>query len=249
MSVKITFKIPVEFYANLTVKRAMDNAANFVRDMWLSRAPHVTGEYAQGLLQDKSVIVRPGEITIQNVAKHAEWYEFGHRAFNIGLAILAKSKKARVSKEGFRYLPIRITKRGSAKFRAPSIQKNIKDAFKRTIPKGKIPTVSKYGAIAQYMPRKRLQVPLKAKPGTPGDVVTISEKAIRKDPTKWRVPAQPAKKLAEKVKKETEPMVLNMLRQALTGEQERQKQMHGKNPAWYKRSMKNKPIKKTTVAR
>jgi hypothetical protein len=239
MAVKIVMKMPVEFFANITMRRALDNSAKFVRDYWLSLSPHQSGEYASGLLQDKSIIVRPGEIVIQNLAKHANWYEVGHKAFNIGLAILSSSKKTRVSKDGYRYLPIRIPNRGKTKFRATSTQKKVKDDFKRTVPKGKIPIIKTYGGIGKYEQRKLLKKPLKAT-STDGNIVTISEKAIRQDPTKWLSPAVEGKKLSEKVQRETEPLVMNMIRQAILGEKERQKQTTGKNPKWFKPSMTKK---------
>jgi hypothetical protein len=237
--ISITFKLPVEYFANITVRRALDNSAKFVRDYWLAKSPHQSGEYAQGLLQDKSIIVRPGEITVQNLSKHANWVEVGHRAFNIGLAILNSSKKTRVSKEGYKYLPIRIPNRGKTRYRAIATQRKVKEDFTKTIPKGKIPVIATYGGIGKYEPRKRLQTPLIAKTQG-GNIVTISEKAIRKDPSKWVSPAVEGKKISEKVRNETEPMVMRMIMQAILGEKERQKQLHGRNPKWFKPSMVKK---------
>ena len=248
MSVEVSYRVPSELYANVTTRAAMINAANFVRDLWLSESPHVSGEYARGLLNPKSVRVLAGEITVVNHAKHAKFCEYGHRAFNIGLAMLNNSSKTKVSKDGSRYLVIRIDSKGKSRIRSAAVKGNVKKAFIDTMPLGsKYPVVRKYGGIAKYEQRKRLQKPLVAKSSGKGTTVTISEKAIRADPNKWRVPALPGKGLARKIHDEAEPLVKEMLRRAIEGERLRYERGHGRSPTWYRKTMPERAVRRSFV--
>jgi hypothetical protein len=227
----------------------MRNCADFVRDMWLSRAPHVSGAYANGLLESNSVIVRQGSILIQNLAQHAQWYEYGHNGFNIGKRILLTSKKVKVSKDGFRFLRFRMNEKGPTKFRSENVARGVKQSFRNALPTGSVrPQINSYGGIAAYERRKRLMKPMMAK-SKQGGWLTISEKAIKANPDKWWIPAMVGKNLAKKIQEETRPLVMEMLRRAVEGERLRQKKATNKDPVWYRKSMSKYPVKSQTVKR
>ena len=248
MTVKISFQIPKELHSNISTRKAIINCANYVRDLWLADAPHVSGEYARGLLQKDSVQIKAGEIIIQNLAPHAKWYEEGHRTFNIGLAILKNSKKAKTSKEGFKYLTFKMKEKGPTKFRSPSVKKNVTDAFRKTMPTGGrlAPIIRTYGGVSRYIARRRLAKPMMVKTGK-SEWITISEKAIRRDPMKWQMPAMKGRKLAKKIKREAELHVRDMLRRVIEGERIRQLKTKGTKPSWYSYRTKLRPIRKSRI--
>lgn len=191
-------------------------------------------------MQSNSVKVFAGEIIVTNFCDHAQYYEDGRRAFNIATAILNGGKGVKTAKDGTRYKTIVIKKRPETRFRSPSIATRVTNSFKATFPIGmKAPKVETYGGIKKYKPRKALQNVLKAKQRSDKTILTISEKTLREDPSRWKVPAMQGKKIAEKVQKEGSTYVAEAVRRAIEGEMARQSKM-GKSPSW---SVPRTPIK------
>lgn len=235
MSVSIKFKFPAELAKNHTVSRALWNAAYFIRDLWLARAPYASGAYAKGLQNAGSVKVRGGTIEITNFAKHAALVEYGHRSFNLGLAMLNSGKGVSYSKDGNRYKRIHIDQKTQTRTRSPNVATQVKSSFQKTFPIGfPTPRITKYGAMKPYNPRRSLQRPLaqRGAPGGPRGFFTISEKAIRENPNKWQIPAREGKKLGLEVQKEGKQYVAEALRLAVQGERHRQLRMKGVQPKW-----------------
>lgn len=224
MPVSISIPFDRSLSGNQAVQRTIWNAARMVRDLWLSRAPHISGAYAQGLQHPSSVTVKPGEIVITNFAKHASYYEDGTRAFNWGMQFLMKGgPKVKRDKEGFRYAVIKIDPKGKAAFRKEGVGKAIIAAFQGTLPRGrtKFPDYNGVGDIARYTQRKSLSKPLKPKAPGKGAMkgfFVVSERAIRENPKRWFHEAKEGYKLAADVKAATEPLVIRALAKVVVAE-------------------------------
>ena len=237
MSAEIKFNFPKGMLKNHNTREAIKNAANFIRDLWLSKVPNKGGGYAKGLQQPGSVKVEDGRITITNFAKHAGIVENGFKSYNIGLKILANGKGVKVSKDGNRYKIVRLPERSEKKIELKDKSSHVTNAFKRTIPKA---LNSAWGHKTYERP-KQLHAALnkqKQKQGTTASkLVVISEKAIKKDPTKWQMPAREGKKIAEAVFKEARPLIAEAVRQAQIAEVSRQTK-RGQTPSWAKPARK-----------
>lgn len=248
--VKIVYKYPNEIGSNANIKRTLENAAMFVRDLWLARAPYATGAYAAGLLHSGSVKVGNGEIVIENKAKHAAVLEHGFSSYNLGLAILNGGKGVKTSKDGNRYKKIVIGPSYATRYRQKTVQQQVQKSFSKLAPLGLKPNqFTKYGGVKKYTPRKSLQQLLKPKQ-KPGQIqiLTISEKAIKEDPTKWRMPAREGRKIAAEVQKDARQVVTDAIRAAIQNEKGRMQQ-RGRTPAWYKPTTARQPLKAVRGAR
>jgi len=247
MSIVVSFSFPRELSRNATTRRALVNAALFVRDLWLARSPYASGEYAKGLQHAGSVRVEQDKIVIENKAKHAAVVEFGHRSFNIGLAMLRNGRGVRTAADGSRYKIVRIEPGARGATRAAGVSRAVVASFTKLFPMGmRVPRVDRYGGIKPYKPRRALQRPLKGlspRTGSPKGFFIISEKAIRANPHKWQIPAQQGRKLGAKVQAEARPYVIEAIRQAVQGERDRQMRVRGKKPGWYRPAMSRNPLK------
>lgn len=234
MAIEVSFTVPKELSANATIKKHLWNIANYIRDYWLAKSPSVTGEYAKGLLQNGSVKVTGNVIIIRNLSDHAKYYEFGHQAFNIGMKMLNNGKNVKISKEGFRYKHIKIGDKLQTKSRKDSVAAGVSQSFMSLTPMGmNLPVISRYGATPHYQAKKSLKKVLK--PGKVirkgSDVLTVSEKAIRLDPSKWLVPKMEGRNLAKTVQKEVKPLIIHSLHAIVKAEKERQSR-NGRTPQW-----------------
>lgn len=245
--VSITFTFPPGLSRNATVRRALVNAAYFVRDLWLARSPYASGDYARGLTHSGSIKVSNDRIEIINLSRHAQWVESGTRSFNIGLAMLRNGRGVRTAADGSRYKIVRIEPGARGATRAAGVSRAVVASFTKLFPMGmRVPRVDRYGGIKPYKPRRALQRPLKglsSKPGSPKGFFIISEKAIRANPHKWQIPAQQGRKLGAKVQAEARPYVIEAIRQAVQGERDRQMRVRGKKPGWYRPAMSRNPLK------
>lgn len=223
MPVQIVVKFDRSLYGNPAVQKALWNAARFIRDLWLSRAPNLSGAYARGLQKPQSIIVRPGEIVVQNLAPAAGFYESGTRAFNWGLETLRRGKNVKTSKDGFKYKVIHIKPQGRVAFRKPTVGLGVIAAFRATIPKGRTTFAAYQGFkdIGRYKPRAILAKPLKAKKplaaGMSGFFV-VSERAIRENPRRWFHERVEGHFVARDVQREAEPIVARALAQVSAAE-------------------------------
>ena len=234
MAIEVSFKIPQEMSSNATIKKHLWNIAKFIRDYWIAKSPSVTGEYAKGLLQSGSIKVAGNEITVRNLAKHAQYYEFGHAAFNIGLKMLQNGRGVKVSKEGFRYKHVKIGDKHATKYRKENVAAGVSNSFMSMTPMGMgLPLITSYGAAPEYHAKKSLTKMLKPGKVTRkgSDCLTISEKAIRLNPNKWLVPAMQGKNLAKKVQQEVRPLIIQSLHAIVKAEKERQTSK-GRTPQW-----------------
>jgi hypothetical protein len=234
MAVEINFTVPRELASNSTIKKHLWNIAKYIRDYWIAKSPSVNGEYVKGLLNPGSIKVIGENIIVRNLSKHAQFYEFGHRAFNIGMKMLNNGRGVYVSKEGFRYKRVKISDRLETKFRKESVSASVSQSFMSLTPMGlNLPVISKYGATPQYQSRKSLQKMLKpgkvVKEGA--DCLTISEKTIRLNPSKWLVPAMQGRHLAKEVQKEVRPLIMQSLHAIVKAEKVRQRSK-GRTPQW-----------------
>lgn len=224
MAVRITIKFDRRLFGNPAIQRTLWNAAKMVRDLWLSRAPHVSGDYVDGLRHPGSIAIRPGVIEVTNFSEHAQVYEFGHKAFNWGLKMLEKGgAKVKTAKDGSKYRIIKVDPAARASFRKPSVGAAVITAFKATVPRGrgKFKAYSGSADIGKYHQHVRLGKAIKAKPplasGMSGFFV-VSEKAIKADPKKWFHDKMPGFKLAASVQREAAPIIKEAIAQALSAE-------------------------------
>jgi hypothetical protein len=245
--VKVAFSFPPEIARNPRVRSALLDAGNFVRDLWLARAPYSSGDYARGLMHAGSVKLTGNKLEITNTCPHAAVVEFGFRSYNIGLAILNSGKGVRMSAEGFRYKVIKIGDTAKARYRQASVAQAVQKSYAKLAPIGLSNPNFKFGA---YKPRMSLQKPLKpgAVRGT-SQVLTISEKAIKQNPDKWRMPSRDGKKLGERIQKEGAVIIKDVVRRIIAQERDRQKRLYGKKPRWFKPSMARAPLKQVPVSR
>lgn len=223
-SVSITLKFDRRIWGNPAVQRTVWNAAKMVRDLWLARSPNLSGEYAKGLMHQASVVVRPGEIVVTNMAEHAAVYEYGHKAFNWGLAFLRSgSGKVKRAKDGSKYAIIKIDPKGRSAFRKPSVAGNVIAAFRGTVPRGRT-KFSAYEGVAsmtRYEAQQRLRKRLKPKAALQGAMrgyFVVSEKAIKADPKKWFHAKTEGYRLARDVKREAQPIVERAIAQVVAAE-------------------------------
>jgi len=232
--ISISFQYPKELEANATIRRALYNAANFVRDLWLARSPYATGDYAKGLQHTQSVQVSGGQIKITNFSKHASVIEYGFKGYNIGLAMLNSGKNVKVAADGNRYKMIHIDPKPRANYRQAGVASAVVKSFTKMAPIGMpIAKLTKYGQIKPYKSKPSLKKPIKGKPAlasSPRGFLVISEKAIKADPKKWMMPSRAGMKLAEKLQKEARPFVLDAIKLAVKQERERQERMRKGTP-------------------
>lgn len=251
--VEISFNYPPELARNLTVNRALKDAANFIRDLWVAKSPYATGAYADGLYQSGSVKVGNGKVRIINYAKHAATVEYGFQGYNLGMAMLNSGRNVKTSKEGHRYKVISIKEQPTARHRKSSVAQGVQSSFAKLMPLGMKPNQhTKYGGLKRYNARRGLRKPIKGgrpNPHGPRGVFTISEKAIRQDPSKWMVPDREGKFLAQEVQKETRAVIRQVLRKAVKLESQRQKRVKGVTPKWHNPQVARHPITGISVSR
>lgn len=234
---------------NATVRRAIQNSAEFIRDLWLARAPYKSGKYAQGLTHAGSIRVSRGRVEIINHAKHAQAIEMGVKSYNLAMAILNSGKGVKISKEGYRYKKIKIEESPAARYRKPSVAQSVQKSFSKLAPLGMRPnSLTKYGGIRSYTARKRLQKPLKPQKTTNIGLFTISEKAQKANPNKWQIPEREGRNLARDVHRDAKPLISDAIRKAVQQERDRQKRTKGKVPAWYNPAMARNPVKNNPVS-
>ncbi len=233
--VSIIFQYPPELARNPVIKQAIDNAALFVRDLWLARAPYASGEYAKGLSRQSSVSTSGGKIEIKNFAKHAHVVEFGFSSYNLGMRILNSGKGVKRSADGFRYKLIKIEPSSTGRHRQASVGDRLAKSFAKTFPGMPISKISRMGKQKQYQARRSLQRPLKGgspKHGGPQGFYVISERTIRLNPSRWMMPKREGRNLAREVQKEARPLVMQAIRKAVTQEKQRRSSMRGRAPGW-----------------
>ena len=228
MSVKIVIKFSDSLLRNLTINRAIHNAALFIRDFWLARSPYNSGDYARGLLHAGSIQVGNGKIVVENKSKYADYLEYGTRSFNIGQKLLANGKGVKISKDGHRYKRIRIEPNRRTRMRAESVQAQVLRSFDRLTPLGMNQSkVTKYGGVKNYETRRSLLRPLVGKAPLKTafkGIFTISDKMC---PPKWQVPARGGQFLARDVQSEAGPIAVDAIKAAVRAEKERQSRMKG----------------------
>lgn len=209
MPVSIKLKYPQELIYKPLVRQRLYDIALFVRDLWLARSPQRTGAYMKGLLKSNSIRIGSGEIVITNFAPHAQYYEEGHKAFNIAERMLANGKNVKVSKEGYKYKYVKIPRGLESRARADSLQKTIFKAFGAIIPKGVMKAV--------YKVRQSLKKPLKMKmkKGAGDGVFVISEKTLRQRPGAWRIPPMAPHYLAKDIQREVMPILNEAVQKAI----------------------------------
>lgn len=252
MTIEISFNVPKEIMNNATIKKHLWNIGYFVRDLWLAKSPYAGGSYAAGLARPGSVTVKGNRIVVTNFCRHAQYVEYGHRAFNIGLAMLNNGRNVKTSADGNRYKKVKIDPSPTSRYRKETVATNIKQKFARIAPIGmKLPKIDRYGVVPAYKTRQTLLKPLKPGPvrKTPRGIFTISERAIREDPSKWLVPVMEARHLGKNVQQEAKPYVVQTLRDIVQAERARQQRVRGKNPKWYKPRMTRGIIKVEPVRR
>jgi len=223
MPVSVEFDFAPELARNHNTRRMLWNLALFVRDLWVARAPTGSGAYVRGLYAAGSVRVQGGKIKIVNYAKHAEYVENGHRAFNLGLAILSGAKVKR-SKAGFKYKVIHVEPKAKATFRPPSVGASVTRAFEKGVPRMVKSALARYGGMKKYEAHRRL-----SRPARPGRIsaqamrgfFVISEKSIREDPSRWMSPSVPGRYLAKRIQKEAGPIIKAAIAEATKAENQR----------------------------
>lgn len=221
--VKITFRFDRRLWASPAIQKTIMNAAKMVRDLWLARSPSITGDYADGLRKQGSIVVKPGEIMISNLSKHAAVYEYGTKAFNWGLAMLKGGKGVKRAKDGSRYKIIKITPAGRAAFRKASVSAQVVASFRGTLPKGRMTFAAYSGKkdIGVYAQHKRLAKPIKARSPLQSAMkgfFVVSEKAIKADPKKWFHDKVPGHFLARQVQREAAPIIEKAIAQTAAAE-------------------------------
>jgi len=252
MAVEVVFEIPREIAYNATIRRHLWNVGYFVRDLWLARSPYAGGGYARGLTLAGSVSVKGNKIHVSNFCKHAQYVEYGHRSFNIGLAMLKNGRNVKVSKDGNRYKRVKIDRSPTSRYRRESVASSVKQKFQRLAPLGmRLPRIDRYGQAPVYPQRKSLMKPIK--PGAPRKgpegIFTVSERAIKEDPSRWLVPALAGRYLARQVQEEARPFVVQTMRDMVQGERARQQRLTGKEPRWYKQKTARGAIRTGPVRR
>ncbi|MGZ3772948.1 MAG: hypothetical protein ACXVCY_04180 [Pseudobdellovibrionaceae bacterium] len=232
MSAEIKFNFPKGMLKNRNTRESIKNAANFVRDLWLSRVPNKAGGYAKGLQQPGSVKVEDGKITVTNFCPYAGYVENGFKSYNIGMRILANGKGVKVSKDGYRYKIVRIPERSSKSPDLKDKSKQVINAFRNTIPK----QLSSAWGHKTYERPKSLQAHLSKKKQEKGNtaskLLVISEKTIKKDPTKWQMPAREGQKIAKKVFEDAKAYIAQAIKQAHAAEVQRQVTRGNSKPSW-----------------
>jgi hypothetical protein len=244
MPVSVILKFPPELMYRRNVKDRLFDAAKFVRDYWISISPHRSGEYAKGLMGPNVIKVGSGLITITNFAKHAGFFEAGHRSFNLAQRILAGGKGVKVSKDGFRYKVLKIPKTLSTQYRKPSLAASVQRAFGFKTPPA---VMGKLAKAKPYVSPKRVSHSVKPKTakGSREGIVVISEKTLRNNPQAWQIPAMVGRGLAKKVQDEAIPIINQAITQALTENQQTSRTPIGfKNPI---RAGSKKPLIESTI--
>lgn len=222
-AVKIVFKFDRRLWKNEAVKRTVLNAAKMVRDLWLARCPNLSGDYANGLRKQRSIIISPGKIEISNLSEHAAAYEYGVKAFNWGLQTLKKGKNVKRSKDGSKYKIIRVKPQGRVAFRKPSVGNSVIASFRATVPKGRTTFAAYTGKqnIGSYKQRlilgKKLK-PKKALKSAMSGFFVVSEKSIKADPKKWFHDKVPGHFLARGIQREAEPIIKRAISQTVAAE-------------------------------
>lgn len=223
-SVKITFKFDRRLWANPAVQKVIMNASKMVRDLWLARSPSLSGDYADGLRKQGSIVVKPGEITVTNLSKHALVYETGAKAFNWGLAMLkAGGKGVKRAKDGSKYRIIKVDPKGRVAFRKASVGAQVVAAFRATVPRGRTTFAAYSGKsdIGAYKQHGRLGKPIKARKPLASSMkgfFVVSEKAIKADPKRWFHAKVPGHFLARAIQREAAPIVARAISQAAQAE-------------------------------
>lgn len=244
--VTIAFSFPQELSRVPRVRAVLMDVGEFIRDLWLARAPYATGGYAKGLLNAGAIKLNGNKLEITNRAQHAAIVEYGFRSYNIGLAMLNKGKGVRTSAEGYRYKVVKIEKGPETKHRQPSVGQAVQKGFAKLAPIGIRPNPgNKFG---RYEPRKSLRKPLKPGRTKNSGVFVISEKAIKQNPQKWMMPAREGRRLAESIQKEGAPIIRDVVRRVIAQEKDRQTRLQGEKPRWFKPSMARAPLKQEPVS-
>ena len=249
--VTVSFNFPEALTRNPRIRAAILDAGEFIRDLWLARSPYATGEYARGLMRSGAITLRGGKLEIVNNSKHAGIVEFGFRSYNIGLAMLAKSRGVKISAEGYRYKVIKIDKTPTANYRKESVAQSVQKSYAKLQPIGvRFNPTTRFGS-ERYRPRVSLKRPLrggKPRPGPEG-VFIISEKAIKENPQKWMMPAREGKGLAKDIQKEGADIMRKVISKIVASEKQRQTRVKGKTPSWYKPSQARAPFRQQPVRR
>ena len=240
MTVSIRVKFQPELFHNITTRRMIENAAYYMRDLWLSKSPNGGGPYGQGLQQPGSVIVHTNSFKITNFAKHAEVYEFGHRAFNLGLRMLERGRVFKRTKKGDLIKIMRIPdKKQTTRFRSPSVGAQTTKRFEGTLPR----YIMEHGAVRKYQTSFRLAQPLKAsiKGSGRSQFFVVSIQAIMRDRSKWEIPAMEGRHLGDAVLDEGLPVIRAQMEETIVRELDRQQKL-GRTPQWYLRIATKSPI-------
>jgi hypothetical protein len=248
--VKITYHYPKNLARNATVMASLRNAADFVRDLWLARAPYASGEYAKGLLSAGSVRVGDGKIEITNFCKYADVIEHGFRGYNWGMRILNSGKGVKTAKDGSRYKLIHIDDKPQTRYRKQSVAQAVSKSFQKLIPLGlKANTPTKYGQLKRYEPKRALKRPLKPKMGqaNPKGFFIVSSKTIAKNHSAWMMPDRKAKKLGLQVQKEASPLVKAAVSSAIKQELSRQQRLGKGKPKWFNSKLMRNPLQAIPV--
>lgn len=242
--VEISFSLPSDLGRNLLINRQMHAVAEFVRDLWLARSPYSSGAYVKGLSHPGSIKITHDRIIVRNMCPHAEYVEYGHGAFNIGMAMLNNGRNVKMSATGNRYKTVVIPPRSEGRTRSARVAGKVTQSFRKMAPMGmNPPKVDKYGKMKRYVARKSLKNPLKSRMSGEETILTISEKSIKEDPSRWRIPAIDGRYLAQEVRREALPYVENAIKQAFLAEKERQERQKGKAPTWYKPGLLRKIVR------
>lgn len=223
MTVKIVIKFDRRLLSSQAMQRVVWNAARMVRDLWLSKTPYLSGDYAKGLQRPGSIGVSPGRITVQNFSPHAGIYESGHKAFNWGLATLNKGKNVKTAKDGSKYKIIKIDPKGRVAFRKASTGAAVISAFQATVPKGrgKFASYGGRGDIGKLRTHARLLKPIKPRKSLVGAMrgfFVVSERAIKANPKRWFHEKQEGHYVARDVQKTVEPIIKRAIAQAAAAE-------------------------------
>jgi len=218
--VSIQFSFPASVIRNLNVRKQLYNAALFARDLWVSMSPRGSGQYIDGLMQGKSIVISGGTITITNFSRTAQFFEEGHRAFNIGMKMLQNGKNVKHAKDGSRYKIIKmpIGMRKQATYSKPSVAASITRNFKGLVPAGM--KIKSYGDTPSYRARKFR--PISGGKKRNNEIMVVSERAIRMNPSKWYVPAMAGRKIGQKVKEIANPVIQQAILNASIAEMQRQ---------------------------
>lgn len=242
--IEISFALPTDLGRNLLINRQMHAVAEFVRDLWLARSPYSSGAYVKGLQHPGSIKITHDRIIVRNMCPHAEYVEYGHGAFNIGLAMLNNGRNVKVSASGNRYKTVVIPPKTESRTRSAKVAGKVTQSFKKMAPMGMTaPKTDKYGKMKRYVARKGLKTQLKNRAIGEETILTVSEKSIKEDPSRWRIPAMDGRYLAQEVRREAMPYVENAIKQAFLAEKERQERQKGQSPKWYKPGLLRKIVR------